>query len=257
MNELKEIKRNNFGLIEGLEYKFTEDGAIDWKSMVDPKFIYVNPSNKEKMAKKYKKPYEEIKPFEDKVEDIDLVIMLGGIKQIMRLRGFNSVKYQIKEANENYAAVNCIIKFIPNYESSMQEVEFSDNACASPSNTTGFGQRYLLEMATNRSLCRATRSFLGLNIVSKEELNTGIEDEPKSSAPDKSINLLQDLMDKKHVNWAHIANTLKRDDEKSKLELKDGQTFIPKWNENYKSIQDLPKPVIFDLLDRLKKLKID
>ena len=85
----KFYERNEYGLLEGMEYKFKEDGSVDWKGMVDPKFLYLNPDTRRrsKLETKYNKKFEEIKPIEDKVDDIDLVISLGGLKALLRLRG--------------------------------------------------------------------------------------------------------------------------------------------------------------------------
>ncbi len=236
-------KRNEYGLLD-IDYHFNEDSSINWKAMVDPKFIYVNPSNKAKMTAKYGKLYEELKPIEDKIEDVDLVIMLAGIKQLLKYRGFKSLKYDIKESNENYAAVSCSIIFVPNFESQMEQQEFSDNACAHFGNCNGFGQKYLLEMATNRSMCRTVRSYLNLNIVSKEEIFDGSNIEQDNSPkipPQKQVNMLKDLMTVKKVTFEHIVTKLKNE---------------KKWDEKYTSIEKLPADIIFELLSRIKEYKV-
>jgi len=35
-------KRNEAGLLEGVDYKFNDDGSVDWRSMIDPKHLYPN-----------------------------------------------------------------------------------------------------------------------------------------------------------------------------------------------------------------------
>ena len=87
------------------------------------------------------------------------------------MRGFTNVDFEIRVATENYAAVKCVIHLIPNYESLNAPVTFSGVSCAHFNNTRDFGQNYLVEMSGNRSLCRAIRNALKINIVSSEELS--------------------------------------------------------------------------------------
>ncbi len=35
-------KRNEFGLLEGVEYKFNEDGSVNWRAMIKPEHLYPN-----------------------------------------------------------------------------------------------------------------------------------------------------------------------------------------------------------------------
>ena len=42
----KKITRDADGLIKGLEYQFTEEGLIDWRKMLDDKWLYPNPGKK-------------------------------------------------------------------------------------------------------------------------------------------------------------------------------------------------------------------
>src|SRR5690242_1300655 len=112
------MKRLPNGLIEGIEYSKDSNGYINWKSLIPSEFLYVNPNLKlrDKIEKKYNKPYSEINPIQDKVEDVDLIILLGGIKYLLKLRGFKEVNYTVNASTENYASVTCSIKFIPNEE---------------------------------------------------------------------------------------------------------------------------------------------
>lgn len=242
INQLKKIEYDENGLVKNEGYFFNEYGGIDWKKMIPSKFLYVNndPKNRARLEKKYGKNYEEIDPIKDNVEDVDLIQTLGAAKYLLRLRGFSDIKYTIKEASENYAAVNCRIVFRGNYESQNEPFPFEDNACATPSNTNGFGQRYLLEMATNRSFVRCIRNALNIGIVNKEEIFTGTTDEPKSSAPNKQVKLLDELMSKKGVRWEHIVAKLKGENS---------------WKDEYESIGDLPKDILFSLIERIKKVE--
>lgn len=244
INQLKEIKRNGQGLIEGLEYKYTPEGLVDWKSMIPAQFLYVNndPKRRDKLEKKYGKPYSEIDPVKDNVQDQDLVIMLGGIRFLAKTRGFNYVKYNIKESREEYASVNCEIEFIPNYETENKSVIYSDNACAHFRNTSNFAQQYLLEICTNRAFCRTIRGFLCLAIVSKEELGAETEEDntQNTSIPETYLKNFDKFMESKHVTWDHLVIKLK----------KDGH-----WDEKYKSFRDLPKNLFLIYYERLKNWK--
>jgi len=89
------ITRCPDGLINNKEYKFTSDGFVDWKAMIDPQFLYPN------------KDFFEIRKMQmptsiEDLEDKALLIMLGGIKELARLRGFTSVKYSVNHVSTNY-----------------------------------------------------------------------------------------------------------------------------------------------------------
>lgn len=238
-NTLKVIERDENGLIKGINYKFNDQGFIDWRSMVSPEFLYVNPDTKrrDKLEKKYNKKYEEIDPILDNVEDVDLIIMLGGLKQILRIKGFTNVNFWIKEANKNFAAVSCTIDFLPSYESEGKELSYSENACAHQGNTMSFAKNYLLEIATNRALARCIRNACGINIVSREEMqgsNSLEEEQPKSSSQ-----LLQP---------AEILSKLLKD---KNISFNDAIKGI-KGNETWKEIKDIPNATIFSIIGKLK-----
>ena len=240
-NTIKPIKRNEYGLIDGIEYIFDENGMVDWKAMIPPEFLYINPDQKrrQKIEEKYGKKYEELNPLIDKIEDNDLIILLAGIKYLLKLHGYNSVNYNVKIANTDYAAVSCEIEFIPTFETEMRTIRFSDNACAHLNNSTGFGQKYLLELATNRSFCRTVRNFLRINIVSREEIlgsSSTEEEQPASQTIIKPDSILEKLMKDKGISF----EKLKQDNPKIK---------------QYNTVAEIPKNIIFDLIHRIKNNK--
>ena len=236
----KIISRNEHGLVVGVNYKFKPDNTVDWKAMIPIEYLYVNPDPKkrEKIEKKYGKDYDKINPIEDKVEDEDLVIMLNGIKYLLRLRGFQSISYPRVESNESYAFVSCVIDFIPNYETESRQVLYTENACAHLGNTIDFGQRYLVEMATNRAFCRCVRNFLGIEIFSKEELSGKDEEITPRAAPKKNITILKELMEVKKLKFEQIKKRLQDEN---------------RYNAAWKTEDDLPLDIVFDLIERLKK----
>ena len=35
-------KRNEFGLLEGVNYEYNEDGSVNWRAMIAPEHLYPN-----------------------------------------------------------------------------------------------------------------------------------------------------------------------------------------------------------------------
>jgi hypothetical protein len=73
-------QRDDHGLLKNQDYVFNEDGSIDWRSMIKPDFLYPN------------RDWFTIrsKPVPDSTEglrDNQLLIMLGGIKELAKMRG--------------------------------------------------------------------------------------------------------------------------------------------------------------------------
>ena len=162
IEETEENKGENFGLVEGTEYKYDDAGFIDWRKMIPDKYFYIKKSSLNK------NPKLTVKEAEDK----DLVILLGGIRYVATLRGLAAVEHTQIQASDKFAWVDCQIFFIPNCEDSNGATS-SGVANASLETTSGFGQNYLVEMASNRAFCRAVRNWLRINIVSNEEISGG------------------------------------------------------------------------------------
>jgi hypothetical protein len=158
------ITRNADGLIEGKEYKFTPDGFVDWRAMIDSQFLYPN------------KDFFELRklPVPTSVEGLDdkqLLIMLGGIKELARLRGFRSVRYSIKQESPNYVTAICSIEWMGNFETSGETVLFEDVANATEANTDNFCLKFLETIACNRAFVRCVRNFLNIHIVGADEID--------------------------------------------------------------------------------------
>lgn len=243
LNELKKITRDENGLVSGVEYKFLENGMIDWKAMIPKEFIYVNPDPKrrDKLEKKYGKSYEELDPINDKIDDVDLISTLAAAKYLLKLRGYTDIKYTVVTANEGYAAVNCRINFLPNFESESAPVSFEDNACAHPGNTSSFAQQYLVEIATNRAFCRAIRGFLNVSVVSREELSdkTSIIEETPSGNIFGPHAMLEKALGEKKITFDKVKAQMLKDG------VKDAETWV--------SLTDIPKSKVFEILGRIQK----
>jgi hypothetical protein len=230
MDKLKEIKRNaKTGLLENVDYIFTDDGMVDWRKMV--KLEYLVP-NKEKTNE------TDV----TKLNDGQLIILLGGIKELAQIRGYTDVNYKVTSPSSDYVVATCTISWIPNYETEGKAVTFSAVGDASPHNTNSFARNFLGPIAENRAFNRCIRSFLKINIVSVEELSdakmgahvpmTENSTDPKS--------LLKNVMKEKGVSFEIIKKKLINEECKGA--------------ESFNSIDDIPKNKIFELIERLKKV---
>jgi hypothetical protein len=180
------------------------------------------------------------------LQDTQLIILLGGIKDLAQIRGFSKVEYKVYEAGSDYACVSCRIEWLPNFETQGLPVVFESTANAGFNNTSDFGQKYLVEIAENRSFCRAVRNFLRINIVSNDEVAPKISSAiPDASGKTSSSNatdpyfILSSLMKAKNVSLSSIKSKLKKE---GLLEA-----------EEYTSVKDISKDKVFELVGRLKK----
>ena len=233
---MKKIDRNEDGLINGVDYLFTEDGLIDWRKMVKPEHLV---PNKDRTSE------TDV----TKLKDYQLIILLGGIKELAQIRGFTDVKYEIVSPHHEYVAATCSITWIPNYETEGREVTFSAIGDASPRNTNSFASNFLGPIAENRAFVRCVRNFLKINIVGKEELG-GADAPPtatntSTATSDTSMDprsMLQSVMNEKGVGFEKI---------KAKLISESYDNA-----EGLTSLNDIPKLKAFELIERLKKVKI-
>ncbi len=151
-------------------FKFNEDGSVNWRAMVKPEHLYPN------------KDWFELrgKPIPDSVEglaDNQLLIKLGGIKELAKLRGYNQVNYDVVKCEKDYVVVKCQIswKALMAEKPSMTILEdpciFEDMANATLENTNDFCAKFLETIATNRAFVRCVRNYLGINIVGDDEID--------------------------------------------------------------------------------------
>jgi hypothetical protein len=156
--------RNDDGLIEGVNYVFNDDGSVNWRAMIKPEFLY---PNKDWFDLRKQSVPTSIEGLEDK----QLLIMLGGIKELAKLRGFYSVRYEVNSPRENYVIAKCIINWTPNYETSGDFAVFEDVANATLANTDDFCSKFLETIACNRAFVRCVRNFLNIHIVGADEID--------------------------------------------------------------------------------------
>lgn len=167
------LKRDENNMVVGLTYQYNEDGeTINWRKMVDPKDLVVNRQNKEELEKKLKKPFDQIQVSE--VEDRHLLILLRGIKKLAKIRGYTAAIPTVNASTPTHASVTMNITWIPNKEDPVSVTE-GDTASANLMNTESFAQLYLDSIAKNRAYVRAVRTFLGIEIVGKDEVGPSNE----------------------------------------------------------------------------------
>ena len=172
------LVRDADGLIEGVEYKFDDDGFINWRAMVSKDMVY---PNREWFLKNDKPVPDESDPNWFKgLDDNQLLIRLGGLKKLLRLRGFTSVGGYAENIREGYCHSAVTINFMPNFETNGEAIEYTEVANATEENTDGFGAKFLEAFAYNRAFARCIRNFLNINIVSSEELDRS-NGKPKES----------------------------------------------------------------------------
>ena len=176
-------KRNEHGLLESVDYIFNEDGSVNWRAMINPEHLYPN------------KDWFEMRkmPVPESIEGLDdsqLLIKLGGIKELAKLRGINSVSYVVEESSDERSVVRCLVDFISNYETVDQQgiggIHFSSVANATIHNTNGFAAKFLECIAENRAFVRAVRNFLGIHIVGADEIDTSKNKSPIVVPPSSS-----------------------------------------------------------------------
>lgn len=171
MKEQTQIKnQENQNPIKEYKFVYNLDGSINWRAMVKPEYLYPN------------KDWFDIrnKPVPDSIEglaDNQLLIKLGGLKELAKLRGYSSVSYKVIKCDKDHVVVKCKIawKALLNEFSTIKIQEdpciFEDMANATLENTNDFCAKFLETIATNRAFVRCVRNYLGINIVGDEEID--------------------------------------------------------------------------------------
>lgn len=167
-------KRDHLGLCEGVKYVFKDDGLVDWRAMVNKEHIYPN----EKYFTDKKKP---VPTSIEGLEDRECLIALAGLKELLSLRGYSNVDFQVLGDRDGTVTTKCTIVFTPNFETDGLPVSRSDIATAGAFNVSPQYSAYSHTISANRSMARAIRSFLNIHVVSSEEVG----DDSSNSSPSK------------------------------------------------------------------------
>jgi hypothetical protein len=223
------ITRNKYGLLENkdIKYIYHDDGSINWRKMVKQEYLVPN---------RQKTQETDV----SKLEDKDLLILLGGIKELAQIRGYTKVEYKVVAAAENYFATSCRITWTPNYETSDKEIIFEALADASFNNTKSFARFFLAAIAENRAFVRCVRNFLKINIVSQEELGDVkiLDDSSSQENPTSPYTLLEKVMKDKSISLDQLKKKISKED-----------------NIEINTINDISKVKIFELIERIKNIK--
>jgi len=169
-------KRNEHGLLENVTYIFNDDGSVNWRAMIKPEFLY---PNKDWFSRRNK-------PIPDSIEGLDdkqLLIMLGGIKELAKLRGYISVDFDVENVSDNHVTAKCSISWSTNYETAGDFPNtYTDFANATEANTDDFCLKFLETIACNRAFVRCVRNYLNVHIVGADEID-------KSKQADNSVTI--------------------------------------------------------------------
>jgi hypothetical protein len=226
--------RNQDGLLSNINYVYADDGFIDWRAMIKQEYLYPN------------RDFFELRgqPVPSSIEglaDKQLLIMLGGIKELAKLRGYKSISYDLTHVDKDYVVAKCKINWIANYETSGIEVAFEDVANATSNNTDDFCLKFLETIACNRAFVRAVRNFLNIHIVGADEI-------------DKSKNKVVDAAEL--MTSSVVPITAQRTLEKlahEKLKITDFDSFKAHLRSLWKKAQESNDEKMLDLLTQAKE----
>lgn len=248
-------KRNEHGLLENAKYEFNEDGSVDWRAMIKSEFLYPNKGWFEARKK-------DVPTSPEGLDDKQLLIMLGGIKELARLRGFESVSFKTDHLSDTYVTASCEIIWLPNYEnrgSGGCGVVYQDVANATLQNTGSFAAKFLETIACNRAFVRCVRNFLNIHIVGADEIDKSKDsvnsfsveassDEPLEKILSPNARLFQDWQDHGGGggNFNDFKETLRSLWKKEIYQNEDAQN----WND----FNDIPAKEARKIRAALKKL---
>lgn len=226
----KLFSRNEFGLLEdpSIPYEFNEDGSVNWRKMIKPEYLVPNKQNTDET---------DI----SKLDDRDLLILLGGIKELAQVRGYHSVKYNIVAANPEYVCASCSISWIGNYETGGESISFEAIADTHFGNTNGLSQTYLAAIAENRAFVRCVRNFLKINIVGKDEVGgkQPFKEEQPFHNPISPVNVLSELMERHNISFSDVKKRL----------IKDNYPNA----EDVDCVEKISVNKIFDIINRIRE----
>lgn len=234
------FSRDQRGLLNNKKYEFTDDGLVNWRKMINSKYLVPNLS-------KFPSGTENKDLNVQELDDSQLLILLGGIKELANIRGYSKVEYKVFNCTQNHVAVSCKITWLPNFETFNNQVEFESLADAHLDNTKSFAKDFLMAIAENRAFVRAVRNFLRINILGSDELGdtknqtvvhteSGTENAIAASHP---ANVLKEAMSKANISFEKIKETM----------IKEGVEEASSWD----NIRDIPHKTIFSLIQRIKK----
>lgn len=234
-----------FGLIKNIDYKLDEFGFIDWRSLIPKQFLFPN-------SEKFKSLGKEVPNNIDNLDDSMILIKLGGIKWLARLRGYESVSFDFVSHDPN-PIVKCTIQWIPNFENPFG-VNYQEIASCNPKNSDDISLKFAESIAANRSFVRCVRNFLNINIVGEEEIfNKNIENDIKNDESKNSSmsidpqSIFLKICKEKGMSLDQIIKFCSKSDDS----LKDIEKNV---NSDASLIQHLDPKIAKKLLKEIKKV---
>ena len=188
-------KRNGHGLLENVEYIFNEDGSVNWRAMIKEEFLYPNKGW-------FDSRNQPVPTSPEGLEDKQLLIMLGGIKELAKMRGYSTVAFDVVHSSDGYVTAKCMINWNKNYET-QDEVVYEDYANATLSNTDNFCAKFLETIACNRAFVRCVRNYLNIHIVGADEIDKSQAtaqsyESDAVASPITPVDLLEKTLREKH-----------------------------------------------------------
>ena len=166
------------------------DLSEQWRDIIDKKYLYVN-------RQYFIDRNQDVPRMSKKLKDEEILIKLGGIRQLLNHVGYSSVKFEIHDAQKDHVAATCVITFLPEGK----EVTYSGVASVHEGNADFFSQSYAAAVCSNRAFVRCVRNFLNINVVCDEELNPEEREEghTQSSLPVNPRAILAKTLDKNNL----------------------------------------------------------
>tara|TARA_B100000902_G_scaffold399259_1_gene469300 strand:+ start:454 stop:1320 length:867 start_codon:yes stop_codon:yes gene_type:complete len=240
------FKRDENGLLTNVQYTFDEGGSINWRAMVKEEHLFPNKA----FFERFNKPVPKIV---DGLRDHQLLIKLSGIKELARLRGFDSVSYETVKCEHDHVAVRCSIVFIPNYETGGKAIIYEDMANATINNCSSFAVKFLETIACNRAFVRAVRNFLNVHIVGSDEMDTS-DGKPITLNQQTSSSPSFDIQSSLEKNAKELINCYNFDCFKDYLkQLKEAKVYICSEVESWDNYKDIPSKEARILLKIMKE----
>jgi hypothetical protein len=240
------FKRDSNGLLTNVQYTFDEGGSINWRAMVKEEHLFPNKA----FFERFNKPVPKII---DGLRDHQLLIKLSGIKELARLRGFNSVSYETVKCEHDHVAVRCRIEFISNYETGDVSVAYEDMANATINNCSSFAVKFLETIACNRAFVRAVRNFLNVHIVGSDEMDTS-DGKPINLNQQTSSSPSFDIQSSLEKNSKELINCYNFECFKDYLkQLKEANVYIHSEVESWNDYGDIPSKEARILLKIMKE----
>lgn len=182
----------------------TENGIVDYRSLINPKFIVLNKwaYGKEGIDSENLPP-EEKERLKQTAEDSKLLILLGGFRELAQKRGVKSVDINSEYRDSDSAVAKCSITFLAD-EDDPEGVTNSDLGDANVFNTNKDFHSYLSSIASNRAYIRTVRNFFRIQALGWEEINSEEKVEVVNNAPYPVQKTLIERMERDSLTFDQI-----------------------------------------------------